>query len=385
MLTSAEVAALRARFSIFREKIYVNSCSQGALSDSVEGAMRDYLESWHRGGSPWDLWVEQYEKARAAFARWINAKPEEVAVVASASAGVNAVASALDYGPRAGVVLGEFEFPTMGHVWLAQQARGARVRFLDSQDGRLPASIYERAIGSDTLVVPLTRVCFMNGFRSDVAAVTRAAHEQGALVLLDDYQDSGTRPVDVKKLGVDFFVTGTLKYLLSPPGLAFLYVREELVPTLTPTISGWFAQANPFAFDPRTFDLAPAARRFEAGTPPIPSIYGFLAGLELVGSVGMDKIAAHVAALAQALIKGARALGIQVKTPEDSVGPLVVLRSKNAEAMLARLAARNIVASSRHDGVRISFHFYNTIDDVSTVLEALQKNLDGMVLDRGHS
>ncbi|MCI0356206.1 MAG: aminotransferase class V-fold PLP-dependent enzyme [Acidobacteria bacterium] len=381
MLSDSEVTTIRARFPIFRNKIYVNSCSQGALSEPVEAALTEYLAGWHQGGSPWDVWVERYEEARVAFARLIGAKPEEVAVVASASAGINAVASALDFQERRSVVLGEFEFPTMGHIWLAQRLRGAKVEFLKAKDERIPAESYAGAIGRDTLIVPLTRVCFMNGFRSEVEAITRMAHDHGALVMLDDYQDSGTRPIDVKALGVDFFVTGTLKYLLGPPGLAFLYAREELVPQLMPKITGWFAQSNPFAFNPRLFDPAPTARRFEAGTPPIPSIYGALAGFELLCSVGLDRVAAHVATLARALVEGARSLDIKVKTPGDTVGPLVVLASKNAEGMVARLAEQDVVASSRHDGLRISFHLYNILEDVRAVLEALEENVESMVLD----
>lgn len=379
MLSEVETSRLRARFPIFREKVYLNTCSQGALSDVVEAAMQDYLRSWHAGGSPWELWVEKYEQARSAFAALINARPEEVAVVASASAGINAVASALDYGQRRKVVMGEFEFPTMGHVWLAQQARGARVEFLEATREVLPVEAYAGAVDADTLIVPLTRVCFRNGHRSDPAAIAGIAHAAGALVFLDDYQDCGTRPIDVKAFDVDFYVAGTLKYLLSPPGLAFLYAKPEHVARLIPTISGWFAQANPFAFDVRLFDPAPTARRFEAGTPPIPSIYGALAAFGLLGEIALENVAQHVEHLSQALLQGARALGIRAKTPADSVGPLVVLQADDAAAVVTRLAERNIVTSSRHDGLRISFHIYNTLDDVHAVLRVLEENLALMV------
>lgn len=375
MFNDSQVSAIRARFRIFREKTYLNSCSQGALSDAVEQAFLQYLESWHRGGSPWDLWVEKYEEMRAAFARFIGAKAEEVAVVPSASAGINAVASALDFRERKKVVLGEFEFPTMGHAWLAQGKRGAQVQFVEAEGNHIPLRAYEKAIDAQTAIVPITGVCFMNGFRSPVAAARDLAHRNGAFLMLDDYQDCGTRPVNVKELGVDFYVAGTLKYLLGPPGLAFLYVREELVERLFPTQSGWFAQRNPFAFDVRNLDPAPAARRFESGTPPIPSIYGSLAALKLLESLGLEQVRDQIAALAKRLLKGAAGLGIDCKTPEDSVGPLVVLRSRDVEALLGKLAQQGIIGSSRHDGLRISFHAYNTPQDVDAVLEVLRQNL----------
>jgi selenocysteine lyase/cysteine desulfurase len=379
MLTDAQVREIRSRFPIFNRKIYLNSCSQGALSNAVEAALTNHLQTWHEGGSPWDVWVQKYEETRAQFARFIGAEPDEVAVVPSASAGINAVASALEFTKRPKVVMGEYEFPTMGHVWLAQKSRGAQIEFVAAQGERLRTESYAQAVDDRTKIVPLTHLCFMNGFRSDIAGVTRIAHAKGALVFLDDYQDCGTRAVNVKAMDVDFYVTGTLKYLLACSGVAFLYVRKSLIPSLSPTISGWFAQNNPFAFDVKHLDQASNARRFEAGTPPIPNIYAASAGIALLQEIGLDQVAQQVRTLAQALIQGARELGIHVKTPLDSVGPLVVLQSSNAEKVIAQLAEQNIIVSSRHDGLRISFHVHNTLDDVRQVLDALKKSLDLMV------
>jgi len=236
MLTDSQVNAIRSRFPIFQRKIYLNTCSQGPLSDAVESGFHDYISSWHELGSPWELWVQHYEAARTAFAQFINASPDEVAIVTSVSAGINSIASALNFRERPKVVMGEFEFPTMGHVWLGQCPRGADVQFVKADGNRIPLGHYENVIDLNTLIVALTHVCFKNGSRSDVAAVTQIAHNAGAFVMLDDYQDCGTRPIDVKAMDLDFYLAGTLKYLLGPPGLAFLYVREELIPTLSPTI-----------------------------------------------------------------------------------------------------------------------------------------------------
>ena len=378
MLTDTEVRALRSRFPILSRKIYLNSCSQGALCDAVEDGFREYLASWHEHGSPWDIWVERYEAARAQFAQFIGATADEVAVLPYASAGMNAVASALDFGRRNKVVMGEFEFPTMGHVWLAQRKRGAEVEFVSAVGNSIPTENYERAIDRKTLIVPVTGVCFMNGYRSKVSEIVPLAQANGALVMLDDYQDCGTRPVNVKESGVDFYVTGTLKYLLGPPGLAFLYVRRELIERLQPTISGWFAQRNPFAFDVRSFDLSPSARRFEAGSPMVPNVYGAMGGIRLLQEIGMSNVAGQIARLAQTLLQGAARLGVEAKTAKDSVGPLVVLRCGDAAALVSRLAANGVVCSSRHDGLRLSFHVYNTMDDVQAVLELLEKNLNVM-------
>ena len=134
--TQSDIESIRSRFPVFKHKIYLNSCSQGALSDSVDAALQAHIRSWHQEGSPWDRWVEEYEAARSAFARFIGASPEEIAIVPSASVGISALASALEFGKRRKVVMGEFEFPTMGQIWLAQQRRGAEIQFLAAEDGR---------------------------------------------------------------------------------------------------------------------------------------------------------------------------------------------------------------------------------------------------------
>src|SRR5690348_2839297 len=159
MLTEKQIQEIRSRFPIFQRKIYLNSCSQGALSDAVQAGMEEYIASWHEQGSRWELWVNQYEAERSAFAQFINASPDEVAIVTSASAGINSIASALNFRDRKKVVMGEFEFPTMGHVWLAQRPRGAEVHFVRAEGNRIPAAHYEAMVDGNTAMVPLTHVC----------------------------------------------------------------------------------------------------------------------------------------------------------------------------------------------------------------------------------
>ncbi len=381
MLTDKQIQEIRSRFSIFQRKIYLNTCSQGALSNAVQTGLEDYIASWHREGSPWETWVDRYEAARDAFAQFINASPDEVAIVTSASAGINSMASALNFRERKKVVMGEFEFPTMGHIWLAQRVRGAEVHFVGAEGDRIPAVNYEKMVDGNTLIVPVTHVCFKNGFRSEVSAITQIAHRCGALVMLDDYQDCGTRPINVKALDLDVFVTGTLKYLLGPPGLAFMYVRKELISSLVPTVTGWFAQTNPFAFDPQHIDLSPTARRFESGSPSVPNVYAAVPGFEMLREISLENVALHIKRLTQSLLSSARDLGIRTRTPADSAGPLVVLQCKDSTLLVKKLAESDIVASNRHDGLRISFHVYNTMGDVQAVIEVLTKNIDLMVLD----
>jgi selenocysteine lyase/cysteine desulfurase len=364
----------RARFPILTRRVYVNSCSQGALSIDVDHAMRAYLDSWHESGSPWEMWVDQVERLRARFAASIGAGADEIAVMPSASAGINAVASAITFGgPRSHVVIGDFEFPTMAQIWLAQQRRGATIRRAHSSNDVLSIDAYAAVIDERTVIVPATHVCFRNGHKTDIAGLVKVAHDRGAYVFLDDYQRTGSGPIDVHALGVDFMVTGSLKYQLAAAGIGFLYVRRDLIERFEPTVTGWFGRVNPFAFRIDGLDWPADAHRFETGTPPVPNAYAALAGLELLDRIGYDAVGGQVDRLVERYASAARDAGFIVRTPSDRArrGPLVVVQSIDAPALVTRLAARGIIASCRGNGLRVAFHGYNNEADVDAVMSAL--------------
>ena len=307
---------IRHRFPIFRNRIYINSCSQGALSDSVREAYERYLEDWDERGAPWDYWVEKSEDARRAFAGLVNAEPDEVAVTTSVSAGLSAIATGLRYARRSKIVTTDWEFPTVGQIWHAQELRGARVVHVEADaDGTIPLERFEREIDDDTAIVSVTHVCYRNGARVDVKEVARIAHERGALVVLDAYQSAGSLPLDVRELDVDFLAAGVLKYLLGSAGLAFLYARREVVERVWPTATGWFADKNIFEMDHRDYSPAPTASRFQSGTPPIPAIYAGVAGIELMQEIGVADTRKHVNALNARLLEGLDELGARSPLP----------------------------------------------------------------------
>lgn len=379
--------AFRAQFPIFDRRVYVNSCSQGALSRDVEDAVQQYLTTWREQGSPWEQWVEVCERLRAEFAALIGALPDEVALVPSASSAFGAIATALAYGDRPEVVIGSYEFPTTAHAWLAQQPRGAQVRWVEPLDGdTLTADDYAEAIGARTAIVPVTHVCYRNGCRLDVARIARVCHERGALVCLDDYQSTGTHAADVRALDVDFMVTGALKYLLGPSGIAFLYVRQALIDRLSPLVTGWFGRAQPFAFDATRLDWSPSARRFEGGSPPVVNAYASLAGLRLLRTLekgdgyiysAFGRVEAHVGRLTDRLMAGCLERGFRVLTPAEPArrGALVVIETPDASSLVTRLAAHQVIASARGNGLRVSFHAYNSEGDVDSVLAALDAEM----------
>jgi selenocysteine lyase/cysteine desulfurase len=366
----------RHRFPIFERLVYANSCSQGALSDAVRSAYDAYLTGWDERGAPWDYWVERSETARATFARLVNADPADVAVTTSVSAGVSAVASALDFEARPRVVVSDFEFPTIGQIWHAQELRGAEVVHVPADGSAIPLERFAEAIDERTALVSITAVCFKNGARLPVEEIVELAHARGALVLLDAYQAAGSYALDVDALGVDLLAAGTLKYLLASAGLAFLWCRPGLAAELTPTQTGWFADRNIFEMDIHDYSPSPTATRFQSGTPPIPSIYAGIAGMELMEEIGIAATREHVNALNERLIAGVDELGGVVATPREPEGrgALVCIRSTDPPALVRALAADGVVVSERADNLRVSLHAYNAGDDVDAVLAALGRH-----------
>ena len=366
---------IRHRFPIFDNRVYLNSCSQGALADTVRAAYDSYLDSLESEGSSWGHWVEQSERARNAFARLLHARPDSVAVTASASAGVASLASAFDFGARDTVVTTDLEFPTIGQIWHAQARRGARVVHVPAEpDNTLSLDRLAAAIDERTALVAVTQVSYRTGSRLDIAAIAQLAHQHGALLLVDAYQAAGAVPIDVDALGVDFVTGGALKYLLASPGIGYFYANPDTTGHLVPTMTGWFADIDVNEMQIDEYRPAPDARRFESGTPPIPSVYAAIAGVELMLDIGVEPTAAHVERLNDRLIEEVLALGGVVPTPKDRAqrGPLVAIASTGAEQLVERLGADGIVTSSRAGNLRVSPHCYNNDDDIDRLLVALR-------------
>ncbi|MEM7116800.1 MAG: aminotransferase class V-fold PLP-dependent enzyme [Chloroflexota bacterium] len=369
--------SIRERFPIFKKKVYMNSCSQGALSLDVKKAYAQYLLDWEEMGSPWELWVDKLEAARQAFAGLIGAEANEIAVMHSVSNAVAGLAGALDYeNGRNKIVVSDFDFPTVPQIWHANERHGWQVVHVPAAGNRVLTQAFIDAIDERTKLVAMSHVCFRNGSKVDVAAVVEAAHAKGALVLLDAYQSLGTMPLDVKKLKLDFLVGGTLKYLLGASGMAYLYVRKGLLSEVDPTAVGWFGQANIFAMDVYRHDPSPTARKFEGGSPPVPNLYAAVAGIKLIQTIGLERIEAHIREVTGAIKAGAMKRGFNMASPvdPDKHGAMVSIRSHKVDLLVKWLEADDIIVSSRDNNLRISPHFYNNLDDVNKLMDALTKH-----------
>ena len=369
---------LRERFPIFQSSTYFDSCSHGALSDEVRQAYLSYLDDRDRFGSHWEVWAGKLETLRSMLAQLLNTSADEIATASCLSDCLNSLASAFDFtGKRNKVLLTDFDFPTTAQIWRAQERRGAVIDCVPCHPGELtiPPERFLEFIDETTLVVSLPDVCYRNGARLDIEPIIEMAHEKGALVFLDFYQAAGSRPIDLKSLDVDFAAAGTLKYLVSATGTTFLYVREDLINDLEPTTSGWFSQADINAMDIYRNNPASNARRFETGTPNVSSLYASIAGLQLVNEIGLEVTERHVRTLNRAIKQKAQENGFQLAMPAHDTGhgPLVTIRTTDMYGLVAALEDKGVITSCRDDNLRVSSHFYNNLEDVEVLFDALNE------------
>jgi len=369
--------ALRKEFPVLERKTYLNSGSYCALANEVKAAFEAYMEDRLLVGANWDVWITKNESVRALTATLLHALPDEIAVTASVSAGLNALASALHFSsPRNKVIVSDFEFPTNAQIWHAQEPRGAKVVHVPrAADGYIPIENFAKAIDENTQLVAITHVCFRNGAKLDIPGIVRLARAKGAMVLLDCYQSVGSLDIDVKTLDVDFAVGGMLKYLLGTAGIGFLYVRDSFVQSLLPTNSGWFAQAQIAAMDITANRPAPSARRFEAGTPAVVNAYAAEAGLKFLLRVGTPAIEKRNYSLTRRCMQKLEEIGWPSITPGENErrGATVAVPSRDSGGLSKELLKRGIVTSHRDDNIRASFHFYNNEGDIESFVASMKE------------
>lgn len=367
------MVSFRRRFPALEDSVHLASCSQGALSDDLTAALGELQRTLRDHGVAWDLWLEEVERLRAGFAALINAEPEQIALVSCASEAAFQVASTRAWSRRPKLLTTDMEFPSVSHVWLAQRASGADVVHVRANGATVDADDYARELDGATGLVSIPLVSYRNGVRLPVEEVVARARANGSATFVDGYQACGVIPVDVSALECDFFVSGAQKYLLGLPGVACLYVRDGVADQRAPQLTGWFGRKDPFAFDPYTLDFPASARRFEVGTPPMPSVYAANAGLGLLRRLSPAAVEATVNDLVASLSRRLLEAGERLWLPPSGLpnGAMVALHDTDPAALAAFLAARRIVTAPRGPVLRLSFHAYNDATDVDAVCDAI--------------
>ncbi len=371
----SELERWRAEFPILSERTYLNSCSLGALSRRSMAYLGEFQELWNTmGASAWyEPWVGRLAELRGGVARLWNADPTEIALMPSVSAGLSAVASAVDYRKRNRVVVAELDFPTQIYQWMVKP--GVEVVRVPSDDGvGIAPERWAEYVDERTAIVATSHVFYSTGYIQDLRVIAEAAQRAGALFVVDGYHGAGQLPVDPRAAGADVYLAGPLKWLLGGPGMAFLWLKQERVRELEPTIVSWFGAKDQFLFQGDRFEHRDDAARFELGTPSVPTMYTALGGLEIILEVDPRRIRERVSALAEDLIERARGAGLEVKAAqrrEQRSGIVMIEMGKAAPQVVQQLAERGIIVDHRGEYVRVSPHFYNTAEENARVIEGI--------------
>lgn len=339
---------------------------------------REFERLWNEmGASAWyEIWLAKLDEVRAGFGRTIGAGPDTIALMPSVSGGLAAVSAAIAAQPEAGkrrkVVLTELDFPTVGHLFLSQQASGMEVVIVPSPDGiHVPLEDIAAAVDEHTALLATSHVFFTSGTVQNVPELARIAHQAGAFILLDAYQSNGQLAVDVGRLGVDFLLGGALKWLCGGPGLAYLYVSSDV--SIEPATLSWFGVENQFGFDIRGATPRKDARRFELGTPATGAAYTAAGGLSLVLEAGIEAIEARNRVLSEDIRGRLSDAGYALHQTADAANrsALVLIEHPDAPGAVRGLAERGVIVDHRGSLLRFSPHFYNTLEDNERALEAL--------------
>jgi kynureninase len=387
----------RDEFPILSRSVYMISNSLGAMPRQTARNLAEYAETWAtRGVRGWEeRWWEMPTEIGNKIARIVGAAAGSVSMHENVTtAQMVALSCVRPAGARKRIVCSAMDFPSMIYLYRAQQAAGFELRIVPAEDDlTVSTGRMLDAIDSTTAVVAFSHVLFRTSYIMEANAIAGRAREVGAISLLDTYQSAGIIPVDVAALGVDFAVGGCLKWLCGGPGNAFLYTRPDLLKQAAPSFTGWLSRQHPFDFDlgsdldSLVFDRSSTdvtetresgsdprrddAMRMMNGTPSIPSYYAALAGLDIIDTVGVGRIREASRAMTARLLALVDEYGFTSaasRDPERLAGTVAV-DVPDALLVSRTLKARDFIVDYRPPvGIRISPHFYNTMDEVDRVM-----------------
>ena len=370
-----ELAKWRDEFPILARSVYMISNSLGAMPRQTARNLADYAETWAtRGVRSWEeRWWEMPAEVGNKIAHVIGAPAGTVSMHENVTtAHMVALSCVRPSGARKRIVCSAMDFPSMVYLYRAQEAAGFELRVVPAEnDLTISTDRMLDAIDDSTAVVAFSHVLFRTSYIMDADAIIRRARHVGATVILDTYQSAGIIPVDVAALGVDFAVGGCLKWLCGGPGNAFLYTRPDLLKQAKPSFTGWLSHDHPFDFDIGDVPMRGDAMHMMNGTPSIPAYYAALAGLDIVNAVGVDRIrdaSQQMTARLLALVDQYGFTSAASRNPDRLAGTVAV-SVPDAPLVSRTLKARDFIVDYRPPvGIRISPHFYNTMDEIDRVM-----------------
>jgi kynureninase len=375
----SDLLSWRKEFPILGNAVYLINNSLGAMPQGTARALGEFTDTWRtRGVRAWkDSWWQLPEKLGDQLAGLIGARQGVVSIQPNVTSAQWVAYSCLKpTKERRKVIYGQFNFPSVRYFYQAQPE--LEIKVVSSPDGiTIPTERMLDAIDETTLIVPISHVLYHSSYIQDVEAIIEKAHRKGACVVLDLYHSCGVVPVDVRRLQVDFAVGGVLKWLCGGPGVAFLYVRPDLLSGFEPRLVGWMAHRNPFRFEPE-MDWTDSAYRFQSGTPNIPGLHCAREGLRIIQEIGVKRIRERSISLTEYTVELARENGFHILSPgnPERRGGHVAVDFPRSETILQALLERDFLVDYRPgSGIRIAPHFFNTKEEIESLFIEIRKLL----------
>jgi kynureninase len=378
-----DLLARRADYPVLERKTYLASHTLGAMHRRTPEKLAEFTGLWaEQGVVSWETWAPEVERVADLVGSLIGAPPGTTVMRQNVADLLGDLVSCFDWhGRRNRVVTSALEWPGSLHTW-SQIGRlgGQLVVVPGDEDGiHFDVSRMVEAIDESTLLVECSHVLFRTSTVVDLAPIVEKAHAVGALVVVDGYQAAGTLPVDVVALGADVYLGGSVKYLSGGPGNGWMHVNSDIVDRLEPVSTGWFGQASPFSFDPENA-YGPGIRRFAGGTPGVPAAYAAEPAYAALAEIGMSRVRERSVSMTQPLLEAALERGFTVRSPHDPAerGGHVTIDPGDSARVHDELIARGTVVDHRPGvGIRVSPHFYNTLDEALGVLDTMTEVLSG--------
>jgi cysteine desulfurase/selenocysteine lyase len=374
-------------FPLARRVTYLNSASISLMPKPASARMMEFQGQIAGGGTvdfDEDAEIQVLEDARKESASLLGANNDEIAILSSATQGICSVALALNMKAGSNIVSADADYPSVVYPWMRLALdKNLEIRLAKNRDGIVDEHELESLVDGNTAAVSISHVEYGTGQRFDLHWLADLVHSHGGLLVVDATQSAGLMPIDVHRDEVDALVAAGYKGLLGPFGIAIFYIKRELNDQLTPPLAGWRSTPNPWNFDATKMDFAKEAKKFEYSTMDYAAAVGLAESLRYLRKLGRDNVTKHVTSLTESLVRKVTqdptTGNTLVLTPkeEKSRASIAAFRFKGRDqaAIAAGLTKHNVVVSHRFDGIRFSFHAYNTEHDISTAVETLRQLL----------
>jgi len=380
MITKETIAETRCRLReampVAERWAYFDHAAVAPVSGPANEALRLWLDEATRDGDTrWPEWSRALGEMRRTAAEFIGAEEDEIALVPNTTTGINLVAEGLDWQSGDNVVTLEDEFPSNAYPWLNLASRGVETRRLPTDRGIVDLNRLADACDARTRLVSVSWIAYASGCRRDLATIAQVAHACGALFLVDAIQGMGAFPLDVKTANIDFLAADGHKWQLGPEGAGIAYIRREHLPRLRPFGVGWHSVVHSQDFSQIELRLKESASRYEGGSHNMAGFLALGASLRLLGSLGIENIAATILDFTERACGALEQLGATVlSTRKDGKRSGIVafdLPGRDAMELRKHCLAQGVVLSCRGGHLRISPHAYNNEEDLERLVDAL--------------